>query len=455
MPPLYFGTGRTVITPPEGIELCGYGPYLERRATAVHQDLFCTALALSDGDRVFVWVSNDLVWTDRSLVDETHRVVRGRYGLDPARVVITNTHTHSGPATTKTVAWGKWDEAYTAGLPTLFADAIGRAVSNLEPGRIGFGRTPVPNLSVNRVDEGGEADAEALLMRIDNARGRMRAAAVNFGAHPVSLGADTVVCGDYPADAIGKMEAKRDGLRALFFQGSCGDLNCRGFGEGMDVLKANGSLLLDHVLPALDEIATDPEVDLDGDAFEVALPTEIPDRATLEVELKGCRDRLEAAERSAEGDAACDADPADWRRLRFEADWRAHRLGLLDGPHPQRLELRVSWLRINDAVLIAHPLELFLTYGKQVQTASPYPHTMVIGYANETAGYLARPQDFDQEGFGWYAAVFAPRICRHLPFEPDAGTVFRDHLIALLQRIRQREPASAGRQDPESRSRPV
>ncbi len=438
MAQLLFGTGRTVITPPVGIELCGYGPYLERRATAVHQDLHCTALALSDGDRIFVWVSNDLVWTDRSLVDETHRIVRDRYGLDPARVVITNTHTHSGPATMKTVAWGKWDEDYTAGLPALFADAIGQAVSNLAPGRIGFGRTPVPDLSVNRVDEGGEADGEALLMRIDDTRGRMRAAAINFGAHPVTLGTDTVICGDYPADAIGKMEQDREGLRVLFLQGSCGDLNCRGFGDGMDMMKSNGSLLRDHVLPALDDIATNPEADLDGDTFEVALPTEVPDRAdraALESELADNRDRLEAS--------GSEVDPADLRKLRFEADWRAQRLGLLDGPHPQRLEFRVSWMRINDAVMLAHPLELFLTYGKQIQSASPYPHTMIVGYANETVGYLARPQDFAQEGFGWYAAVFAPRICRHLPFEPDAGAVFRDHLIALLHRIMQRETASA------------
>ena len=429
MPQLHFGTGRTVITPPTGVELCGYGPYIERRSTAVHQDLHATALALSDGNRTCVWTSNDLVWTDRSLVDETHRIVRSRFGLDPSRVVITNTHTHSGPATMKTVAWGKWDEEYTAALPGRFADAIGQAVSSLEPGRVGFGGTPVPGLSVNRVDEGGEADDQALLMRIDDVRGRMRAAVINFGAHPVTLGADTVICGDYPADAIGKMENEREGMRALFLQGSCGDLNCRGFGEGMEMMKANGSLLCDHVLPALDGIETYDDVDLDGDTYEIALPTAVSDRAVLEAELVDYRSRLKTSKR--------DTEPGELRKLRFEAEWRTHRLELLDGPHPQRLEFHVSWMRINDAVLLAHPLELFLTYGKQVQSASPYRHTMVIGYANETVGYLARPQDFDQEGFGWYAAVFAPRICRHLPFAPDAGAVFRDHIIAMLHRIRQ------------------
>ena len=431
MPQLQFGTGRTVITPPTGVELCGYGPYIERRSTIVHQDLHSTALALSDGDSVFVWVSNELVWTDRSLVDATHRIVRDRYGLDPFRVVITNTHTHSGPATMRTVAWGQWDEEYTAGLPERFADAIGQAVTNLEPGRVGFGRTPVPGLSVNRVDEGGEADAEALLMRIDDDRGRMRAATINFGAHPVTLGADTVICGDYPADAIEKMEGEREGLRALFLQGSCGDLNCRGFGEGLETMKENGSILRDHVLPALDRIKTTFNVVLDGDTYEIPLPVDVPDRAELETELAGYRKQL------AESDE--DRDSKEYRQLRFEVDWRALRLKLLDGPHPQRMEFRVSWMRINDAVLLAHPLELFLTYGNQIKAASPYPNTMIIGYANETVGYLARPQDFDQEGFGWYAAVFAPRICRHLPFEPNAGSVFRDHLVAMLHRIKQRE----------------
>ena len=114
---------------------------------------------------------------------------------------------------------------------------------------------------------------------------------------------------------------------------------------------------------------------------------------------------------------------------------------MIDTPHPQRIEIKVAYLRVNDGVLLSHPMELFLEYGTGIKEASPYPHTMVIGYANEPVGYLARPQDFSQKGFGWYAAVFAPRICRHLEFEPEAGEVFRDHLIALLHWIKEREGA--------------
>ena len=222
-----------------------------------------------------------------------------------------------------------------------------------------------------------------------------------------------------------------DGVRMLFFQGSCGNLNCRGFGDGLDIMDANGTLLKDRVLSCLDEIETTADVTFDGDTVEMPLPMKVPDRKPLEQALADYTQQ----EATFEGDKTS----KDFLQLRFEQAWRKNQLELIDTSHPQRLEVKVAYLRINDAVLLAHPMELFLEYGNGVKDTSAYPHTMVIGYANETVGYLARPQDFTQEGFGWYAAVYAPRICRHLEFQPEAGEVFRDHLIALLYRIRQRE----------------
>ena len=432
MPQLLFGTGRTVIPPPLGIELCGYGPYRERKGEEIVQDLHCTALALSDGEATYVWISNDLIWVDRSILDVMFRLVRARYGLDSSRVVVTNTHTHSGPATMRTVAWGEWDEAYTQTLPDLFAEAVGQAVGNLSPGRIGFGRAEIPELSVNRVEEDGPVDEEALLIRIDDMDGKMRAAAINFSAHPVTLGASTCVCGDYVGDGIAKIEQALDGeANILFFQGSCGNLNCRGFGDGMETMQANGTLLKDCVLPALERIETSPEVTLAGDKYEMPLPMQAPERAPIEQELADYEQQI--------ADFDGDQNTGEYITLRYERDWRKVRLELLDGPHPQRLEFQVAYLRINDAVLVAHPLELFLEFGNTIKAASPYPHTFLIGYANEAVGYLARPQDFSQEGFGWYAAVAAPRICRHLEFEHDAGEVFCGHIGGLLHRVRERQ----------------
>lgn len=428
MTQLLFGTGRAVITPPLGLELCGYGPYLGRKSTEVHQDLHCTALALSDGEQTYVLISNDLVWLDRTLVDAIHRQIQRAHGLDAARVILTNTHTHSGPAVMKTVAWGEPDMAYWHTLPPLMSEAVGQALRDLQPGRIGFGRVEIPELSVNRVEPDGPVDREALLFRIDDRQGNLRAAGINFSAHPVTLGASSLICGDYVGDGVAKMEQALNGdARILFFQGNCGNLNCRGFGSGLEMLDANGTLLKDCVLPALKEIDTISAITLSGDTVEMPLPMQVPDRADVEREIEDYEGQIAAYNG--------DQNAREYRQLRFERDWRRTRLELIDGPHPQRIEFRVSYLRINDAVLVAHPLELFLEYGEAIKAASPFVHTLIAGYANEAIGYLARPQDFTLQGFGHYAAVYAPRICRHLEFQPEAGEVFRDHITALLHRI--------------------
>jgi hypothetical protein len=56
------GFAKVPITPPLGVELAGYGVYLGRRATEVHDDLFARALALEDdeGERVLL-LSLDLL----------------------------------------------------------------------------------------------------------------------------------------------------------------------------------------------------------------------------------------------------------------------------------------------------------------------------------------------------------------------------------------------------------
>ncbi|MBT5872890.1 MAG: hypothetical protein HOH43_05675 [Candidatus Latescibacteria bacterium] len=426
---LLFGLGRRVITPPLGIELCGYGPYRERKGTEVIQDLQCTALALSTaGGTVFIWLSNDLIWLDRSILEETYRLARSAYGLDASRIVITNTHTHSGPATMRTVAWGEWDQAYADTLPSLFVEAIGEAIGNMIPGRIGFSQVPVPELSVNRVEDDGPVEESASLIRIDDMAGVMRAGVVNFSAHPVTLGATSHVCGDYVGDGVAKMEqALNERARILFFQGSCGNLNCRGFGSDIATMKANGSLLMDAILPGLDDVSTFSDVRLSGDSFEVALPMQVPERGSLELEL-------EASDRAL-ADFDGNPDSTVYKNLVYESEWRKLRLELLEGSHPERKEIQVSYLQINDAVLVAHPLELFLEFGNIIREASPFAHTMLVGYANEAVGYLARPQDFRQEGFGWYAAVAAPRLCRHLEFAEEAGQVFCSHITALLHQV--------------------
>jgi hypothetical protein len=54
---LRVGYGEKVITPPLGIDLCGYGFYLGRKAESVLDDLKARALVLQSGDQSLVLIS--------------------------------------------------------------------------------------------------------------------------------------------------------------------------------------------------------------------------------------------------------------------------------------------------------------------------------------------------------------------------------------------------------------
>jgi hypothetical protein len=59
--------------------------------------------------------------------------------------------------------------------------------------------------------------------------------------------------------------------------------------------------------------------------------------------------------------------------------------------------------------------------------------TSLVGFANDGVGYVARPQDFDDPGFGGYAAVKAPRILGLPPFGRRVGDVLVEACLDLLQ----------------------
>ena len=58
---LKIGFGRADITPRVGVELCGFGPFLQRRSVAVRDRLWARAAAFEAGGRRAVLVSCDLI----------------------------------------------------------------------------------------------------------------------------------------------------------------------------------------------------------------------------------------------------------------------------------------------------------------------------------------------------------------------------------------------------------
>jgi len=140
--PLQAGLATSDITPPVGVELCGYGHYLGRKSTGVHQNLLARALVLEQDGRKAVLVSCDLIDIQKHLTHKTRRLVEDTCGIPGDSVMISCIHTHSGPTTIDLIGWGEKDAAYLEALPGRIARAVQDANDNLTPVELAWGGGP-------------------------------------------------------------------------------------------------------------------------------------------------------------------------------------------------------------------------------------------------------------------------------------------------------------------------
>ena len=92
---LRVGAAAIPITPPPGIPMAGY--YSERAAKGVHDDLQAKVIVLETGGATAALVALDLISTPRDLVEEARRAIERVTQVRGASVMISATHSHTGP----------------------------------------------------------------------------------------------------------------------------------------------------------------------------------------------------------------------------------------------------------------------------------------------------------------------------------------------------------------------
>ncbi|MBK5291767.1 MAG: neutral/alkaline non-lysosomal ceramidase N-terminal domain-containing protein, partial [Acidobacteriia bacterium] len=247
--PLRVGRAAIKITPPAGIPMAGY--YSIRLAEGTHDDLFAKALVLESGETRVALVACDLVNLDDALVASAREAVREATGITPARVMISATHSHTGPLlsrrflATAPAAPRKLAEQYRAALPQRIAEAVRMAAQSLTPARAWTATGREESLSFYRrflmkdgtvrfnpgkmnpdiVQPMGSIDPDVALAYFDAPDARPLSAYVNFALHLDTVGG-TQFSADY-AYSVSRLLAKLKGpdMLTLFTIGAAGNIN--------------------------------------------------------------------------------------------------------------------------------------------------------------------------------------------------------------------------------------
>jgi hypothetical protein len=445
------GVARTSLTPFWGVELTGWGYYIERRWERIHDDLRATAVAVDDGRRQAIVVALDLMVIDVLFARRTRERIHTETGVPPESVLLTCSHSHNAPAAGGLLGVGACDPFYEDWASRQAATAAILAWRQRAPASARCGHAVVDGITYNRTRPGGLVDPRLTALRLERGDGAPLATVVNFGAHPtvftrlrpwdVSRDTPGVVC-----DLLEQIH----GAPALYIQGACGDVNFLADFVSPERCREPGVRLAAAALDALEQAPAmaDPVV---AAASETA---RIPTRRWTGEELE--HDRAEADRRL----AGADVDVSNWRETigramtnrpddmvarhggderkavgamcRFHREWTGLMLQDFES-RPEVLETEVQALRIGHLYLAANASEFFTPFGLDVRGRAGVPELMLACYSNGGIGYMPDAHDIDARS---YAGIQSPKYCNQFPFTHESGPAMCAAMLRVVEQCR-------------------
>ncbi len=388
------GAASAKITPDGPMWMAGYAART-KPSEGVDLDLFAKVLVVHDSTGTkFALVTLDLIGVPRNLRLEVASRVRKELGIDPARLVLNASHTHSGPElrTSKTNAAddpARREEeaaAYTDRLQDTIVRLITEADAKAAPAaldycsaRCGFAmnrRTPDGKGGWNNFpNPAGPVDHAVPVLKVAGADGKEMALVFGYSCHCTTLGLQKF-SGDYAGYAQQRLQETHPTAVAMFMNGCSGDQNP--YPRNTTVLaETHGRTLATAVEAALTTHKT-PLAGTIRAAFR-----EIP----LAYDKLPTRDDLLAEKASKD---------------KYAVTHATHLLGKLDAdgkldaayPYPVqvvRLGDELTWITLGGEVVVDYSLRL----KKEIHD----PIVWVSGYSNDVMAYIPSLRVWKEGGY--------------------------------------------------------
>lgn len=406
------GVAAVEISPPLGAPMAGY--YSARGCTGVHDPLRASAMVIErDGTRAAL-VALDLISTTKELVAETRAFVEQETGITADAVMISASHTHTGPSIR--MAGRDADDiqnaseevkTYLRELPLNIASAVRQASKRLTPVKLEAAVTEAPGVAFNRrfdmtdgsvgwnppklsakiVRPVGPTDDDVPVIMVRSTDGDPLAVYVNFAMHLDTVGG-TKVSADYPAP-MAEMLRRSLGTEivTLFTIGAAGDINHRdvhwadpqkGIGEATRIGTHVASAAL-HALRRAESVSEGP-LRFSRKHVQLRPSPHTPD------EVNWAR---EARKRKAAGE-----------RVAFLDQVRAGRITDVEALDGEQLFGEVQVITLgSDLAWVGRPGEIFVELGMAIKKASPFKQTMIAELSGGSVGYVPTRRAYAQGNY--------------------------------------------------------
>lgn len=414
------------ITPPLGLELEGFADP-PRRGEKILSPLYARAMYCRDESGGAFIASLDLVGLPASLAERLRSAVAGALKLGTETVLISCTHTHSGPLTgisearSSSLDKPELYEAYNNQLEGALVSLAEKCAAFARPGEAKFYHGE-SDIAYNRHSglSGAKHPAIDNMLRVITVAdaGGVFGMYVQCAAHNVLYGSiNHTYCSDWTG-AFCTLADERYGC-CVYAQGGCGDLSPLRLGHHAD---ENCALLSARLFDTVDSVLRTSGTEIDGPISGEECPADVP-RALL---TKPALDKLhkDAA------DARASSEPFE----RALGEYIIYYCGKAEdyirtGSIPP-LRVPLQMLKLGNVVFFALPFEPFspITAAIARQTS---PMAITVGYANGDFGYLPTAKAMREGG---YESEDAPLFYgMYGTFAPSAPTLVKNTFIKMYR----------------------
>lgn len=381
------GAAHVCITPPVGVVLEGYasrfGPSI-----GVHDDLYANSIWLEVDGEIFVWISLDLIGVTKELNDTVRYNLKQKYGLKPENVLISATHTHSGPAMIGINEGNDLNEKWMELLPYYVLGSVEMARGSKKSCLMRVGVIKEEEVGKNRRKIGGSTDPFLTVVSFSSVSdGQVIAVVINYACHATVLDhTNKMLSADFVGFVRQAMRRFKGFEKAtvLFFNGAEGDVN---IGYSAEDSLLGRKIEIKRDFSSAERIGTILATDalialLKGEDMTVSSASSVYKDITLSTRV------LE--------------DLPHFKAINTDdtlANFYYQQAQKISTKIPQQMSLPLQLICLGDLTIFALPFEPFSELGTKLRQIAKSRYVMVIGLANGYYGYLPTEKAFEEGGY--------------------------------------------------------
>lgn len=391
------GVARKIITPKIGARLYGYRTDVYSKS--INDDLTATAIAFSSGEEMSMMFSLTVCLIDEFLCEEIREKIYEVTNIPMHNIIISATHTHSGPCLAGNSGWGDIDSEYykTILLPNVL-DAAREALENMQDASMGIGTTKsevginrrevlIDNTVAMTQNPWGCFDPNMTLLSFKNKSGDIIANIIHYGAHCTAAGCNVEITRDWAGVMVDRVEKITGGI-TMFFNGAEGDVGPR-LSNGLTVgnieyVNELGGIAATDAMKAYNSITEYKDVEFGVITDDLSLPYD--DVISLEEAQKNV-DELES-----------------YTRENLAGRLYYHYVSIVDyyngkGKLKDYYTFKQTIVKVGPVIFVPFPFEVFSEISLRLRKYCKYPYVLSLSCTNGNNGYLPSSDQICRGGY--------------------------------------------------------